>query len=1187
MLLKKLEAYGFKSFADRLSIEFGPGITAIVGPNGSGKSNITEAIRWVLGEQSAKNLRGHKMEDVIFLGSERRKPLGIAEVSLTLDNYDHKLPLEFSEITITRRVFRSGESEFFINKIPCRLKDICELFSDTGLGREAMSVISQNQVDEILNNRPEDRRAVFEEAAGITKYKNRKREAVRRLEETQQNLLRVRDILSELEQQITPLAEAAAQTEQYISLEKKFKVLEVKVLCEKIKDITDKMADLQSQCDGLEDELSAVNALMAKNDVQRETAQYNLGILENRCQEIEHKLNGWNLEIRQLESNVLLARERTRNYQEKQQRLCSEIGEYEAKMTGLEQEIVREQTQTDLIRRQLTGYQEQLLGQEKRVTEIHSRVEEGAKNLADSKDAVLDRLHLLAKQRNNLHSARTEAELARRSREKLRQETAENQQAIEGTVRKQKDCAAEIREKQDLRTHIDGTMENKRKAYALLMEEQQQVSSLGEDIQKKLHSYSSRQRVLMDMQKAFEGYHLGVKAVMSHRDAPWSRNVCGIVADLLQVPAEYALAIEIALGGALQNIIVEDAVTAKAAITFLKKANQGRATFLPLDVIKTGPPRDYEVSAAHADGSLGFAAELVTFDAKYKTAIDSLLGRIIIARNMDAALSIARKSGFRARIVTLEGDVISPGGAMTGGSHNKKGSGLLGRRREVEELQAAIVGVQREWEENRQQLNMLAGQTEALTAEMRGLQEERQQLELALATLEKEDGQLTEEKNRLEKMRQVLSSETNLQNRTLDDLQVKINHLEGEISTLEASDRKTQAAIEIYQREVEEQQSALQQVTAEMTETKIRLAAVEQEEITARRMIERLCQLKAAHQEEKQVKMREVAENERALAELAAEIESGQKACAEVIFQRDDQHKVLEQCKTDRHQIVADVNALEKNSRDLRRQNQDLQAKLHELQIKQTHCSYESETKSKYLWENYGLVWDAVKSEYAETVNIEEAEEKLGVLREEMKAMGPVNMGAVAEYERVCQRFEFLSAQAQDLEQAQVALLQVISEMDSTMRKQFMEAFQAIDRHFSTVFQELFEGGHAQLQLTNKEDVLETGVEIIAQPPGKKLQNLSLLSGGERALTVISLLFAMLRTKPTPFCVVDEIDAALDEANVNRFAQFLRNLADHSQFIVITHRKSTMEYANVMHGITMEEQGVSKLLSVKFMEQAG
>lgn len=1187
MLLKKLEAYGFKSFADRLSIEFGPGITAIVGPNGSGKSNVTEAIRWVLGEQSAKNLRGHKMEDVIFVGSERRKPLGLAEVSLTLDNYDNQLPIEFSEITITRRVFRSGESEFFINKIPCRLKDIYELFSDTGLGREAMSVISQNQVDVILNNRPEDRRAVFEEAAGITKYKNRKREAVRRLEETQQNLLRVRDILSELEQQITPLAEAAAQTEQYITLEKRFKALEVKVLCQKIKNITKKMAVLQSQCDGLEDELSAVNALMAKNDVQRETAQYNLGILENQCQEMENKINGWNLEIRQLESNVLLARERTRNYQEQQQRLRSEIGEYEAKMTGLEQEIAREQMQTELIRRQLSEYQEHLLGQEERAAEISSRIEEGAKNLADSKDALLERLHLLAKQRNNLHSARTEAELARRAREKLLQETAGNQQSIDCTVRKQQDCAEKIKDKQGLRARIDETMENRRKAYGLLIEEQKHVSLLGEAVQKKLHSHSSRYRVLMDMQKAFEGYHLGVKAIMSHRDAPWSKNVCGVVADLLRVPAEYTMAIEIALGGALQNIIVEDAATAKAAISFLKKANQGRATFLPLDVIKAVPPRDYEVNAAHADGSLGFAASLVTFDTKYKTAVDSLLGRIIIAQNMDAALSIARKSNFRARIVTLEGDVISPGGAMTGGSHNKKGSGLLGRKREVEELQAAVVEVQREWEDNRQQLNLIARQSEALTAEMQGLQEEKQHLELELAALEKECGQLNEEQNRLEKMRQVFASEINLQNRTMDNLQEKISSLEAEIATLEASDRKTQEAIEVYQREVEEQQSALQKVTAEITETKIRLAAVEQEEITARRMIERLCRMKAAHQEEKQAKVQEVAENERLLAELAAEIEEGQKACADVIDQRDNQNNALEQCKTQRHQIVANVNALEKNSRDLRRRNQDLQAKLHELQIKQTHYSYEFETNNKYLWENYGLVWDDIKSEYAESVNIEEAEEKLGALREEMKALGPVNMGAVEEYERVCQRFEFLSSQAQDLEQAQVALLQVISEMDTTMRKQFIEVFQAIDGHFSTVFQELFGGGHAQLQLTNKEDVLETGVEIIAQPPGKKLQNLSLLSGGERALTVISLLFAILRTKPTPFCVVDEIDAALDEANVNRFAQFLRNLADNSQFIVITHRKATMEYATVMHGITMEEQGVSKLLSVKFMEQAG
>lgn len=1184
MLLKKLEAYGFKSFADKLDLDFGPGITAVVGPNGSGKSNITEAIRWVLGEQSAKNLRGHKMEDVIFVGSERRKPLGIAEVSLTLDNHDQKLPIEFSEVTITRRVFRSGESEFFINKVPCRLKDIAELISDTGLGREALSVISQNQVDEILNNRPEDRRAVFEEAAGITKYKNRKREAVRRLEETQQNLLRVHDILSELELQLEPLAEAAGKAEQYLVLENRFKQLDIEVIFHKINVLAVNIESIQLQCNDLEDKLMASNAQMAKAEADREITQNNLGKLENLCQAVESQLQNVNHELQQLESNMLLAQERIHNYQEKQQRLQSDIMEYDTKIAGLQQEMEREQGQIKAIHQQLAEHRQNVLHKERLVQETTERINQGAQCVANSKDAVLDHLQLLAQKRNNLQSLRTEAEMVRRTLAKLHQEADEQQTLSEDTVQQQKKCVTDISVKQTLIRQNDAAVDNEQRAYSLAVAEQKKINACGNILQTRLNDLASRYKVLLDMQKSFEGYSFGVKAIMSQQATPWSDNICGIVADLVQVPAEYALAVEVALGGALQNIVTEDAETAKAAIAFLKRAKRGRATFLPLDAIKASPARDYEIAAADVGGALGFAVDLVSYDVKYRAVMNFLLGHIIIARNLDAALEIARNARFRLRIVTLEGDVISPGGAMTGGSNNKKGSGLLGRRRELQDLQAAIVLAEQELQGNREQLQTATNKTAELTAHLQQLQEEKQLFQIEIAGLEKEAAQLNQEISRLAKMRQVLEAEMLVQNRIIDTGQGKVTQLLAEISELEATDRETQEAIQVYQQDVEQQRSLLQEASNATTELKIRLATIEQEAVTAERIIERLQKLNTTYQQEKQVKLRETAEIEQALAQLAGDMEKWRETSVNTALQRDSQTTVLQQHKTQRYQLSTALSGLEKQLRELRRGNQELQSQLHEMQLKKTHYGHEYETNCRYLVENYQCNWAEQRHEYKLAVTLAEAETALADWREKLQVMGPVNLTAIEEYQRISERFDFLNKQAEDLSQAQEALSQVIMEMDTTMRKQFIAAFQAISEEFMVAFGELFEGGHARLQLTNKENVLETGIDIIAQPPGKKLQNLSLLSGGERALTVIALLFAMLRVKPTPFCVVDEIDAALDEVNVSRFAQFLRRLSQNSQFIVITHRKGTMEQASVMHGITMAEQGVSKLISVKFME---
>jgi chromosome segregation protein len=1186
LLLKKLEAYGFKSFADKLDLEFGPGITAVVGPNGSGKSNITEAIRWVLGEQSAKNLRGLKMEDVIFVGSERRKPLGIAEVSLTLDNSDNTLPIDFTEVTITRRVFRSGESEFFINKVPCRLKDIYELFSDTGLGREAFSVIGQNQVDGILNNRPEERRAVFEEAAGITKYKNRKRESVRKLEETQQNLLRIRDILGELENQLEPLAEAAAKAEQYLVLENRHKRLDIELLVHKTAGLEANLEGIKQQCEDIQDKLAVLNAQLAKCEAERETTQLNLGRVENQCQDLENQVQRLHTECQQAENSIMLTQERIRSYTEKKQRLTEESGEYGKKITAVQQELDKENAQLKVVRNQMTEQQDFVAIKERFAKEIEQHINQSAEQVANSKDAVLERLQLIAKKRNMLHSAQTDSDIARRSIDKLQVERDENATSLANFTKRRTECEEQGQHKLTLLQQTEQAIRDKQTNSRELQQQQQQIKHTGESLQSNLATLVSRHKVLSDMQREFEGYGRGVKAVMSHSQAPWAKGICGVIADLLDVPSDYATAIEVALGGALQHIVTEDTSTAKEAIAYLKRMQQGRATLLPLDVIKAAPVRDYELAASKMSGSFGFAADLVAFNARYREIIHSLLGRVVIAQDMDAALAIARKSGFKARIVTIEGDIINPGGAMTGGSVNKKESGLLGRTRELNELASRIEVAQQEWEENRQTITSIEVLLNKNNAEIQIMNEQRQQTQIELAGLEKEQSQILQELNRVQKMNGILHAEIQLQDKTLAEAQEKLQSFTAEITNLESEDRESKEVIQTFQKEVAQQQLVYQQITRDITEARVRLASIEQEEISAARMIERIEQTLRSHQDEHQGKLAELYDIDEKLQQLVGEIQSLQEAIGELTSRRDSQSAILQQHKSDRYNLMSALTVLDKEAREARRRNQDFQEKHHEIEIAQARFGYDFEKNMQDLHERYSLPWKEARQSFSLEMDAERAEEQLEYWREEMRSMGLVNLTAIEEYQRVSERFTFLNQQAGDLEQAQIALQQVICEIDKTMQKQFMESFNAVAAQFSEVFIELFSGGRAELQLTEKENILETGIEIIAQPPGKKLQNLSLLSGGERSLTVIALLFAILRVKPAPFCIVDEIDAALDEANVNRFAQFLGNLAKQSQFIVITHRKGTMECASVMHGITMEEQGVSKLISVKFMDQA-
>ena len=997
MQLKKLEAYGFKSFADKIEVEFDKGITAIVGPNGSGKSNISDAIKWVLGEQNVRNLRGVKAEDIIFTGSETRRQMGVAEVSLYFDN-DGSLPVDFNEVVVTRRLFRTGESEFYINKSRCRLKDIANLFADSGIGHDSMGIISQNKMDEILNARPEEKRLFFEEAAGITKYRNRKKEAMRKLDDTEGNLQRVYDILGEIENQLEPLRISAEKAARH-------------------------------------------------QELQEELKSFQLAGLYHRFLELKGRRQGFDSAIQEKKDQELAAHTAVQLIEGRTARLDGEILALEKQLEALAAKR----------------------------NEIHGRIE-----AADSEIKVLEERRRQGKSNRQRHQQLLKelaatAEEARQNVELLEKAEA---QATAKKLAAEQTVAANRQRAKELRMQLMA-MKGQRDE---LVQRQQAA-------ERNIHTTGSRVQVLERLQNSYEGFGRAVKAVLKSQQ-PWRRGVCGAVAELLQVPGQYVTAIEVALGGSQQNIVTEDTDTAKAAIEMLKRDRLGRATFLPLSSITVRQNR--ENIPTGAKGVLGWANELAGTEPKYGKVADFLLGRTLVMDTLDNALALNRQLGQRLRIVTLEGELLSPGGALAGGSQQNRESSFLNRREEIRQLQDSLAG----FEQERQ---ALAGELQQMAAEYDAL--DREADELASAT----------------------------------------NKLEMEKAVLEQQAIRSREQILLRQRELQRCEKSSRQQSDE-------LAALE----------------------------KELSDSMAAIGDLmeASQLENRRFAAA------DEEHKAVYQQRMNR---LSDKKNNDKEVRVAHGRLADIQNRLHQIELDASKVDYDIEQCQQEMLSKYGLVPERAAEE-APDLEPGELKKKLRSLEHELNALGSVNPNAPQEYADLQQRHGFLSGNAEDLEKAKADLMQLIGEMEATMTKQFREAFLKINDFFGEIFVQLFGGGQAKIQLTDKENVLESGVNIMVTVPGKKTQNLSVLSGGERALTVVALLFSFLKYRPAPFSVLDEIDAPLDEANIGRFGTFLKEYAEHTQFIIVTHRKGTMESADTMYGVTIEDAGVSKVLSVKLQD---
>lgn len=1184
LYLKRLELAGFKSFADRTELEFVSGITAVVGPNGSGKSNISDSIRWVLGEQSAKSLRGGNMQDVIFAGSDARKAVNFSEVSLTLDNGDQALPLDFSEVTVTRRLHRSGESEYFINKQSCRLKDITELFMDTGIGKEAYSIIGQGRIEEILSTRSEDRRGIFEEASGIVKYKARKREASKRLEETEANLLRIHDLASELEDQLEPLKKQSAKAVEFKRLKEQLKQRDISLYVHDIGELHEAWTSASAELARLKGEELKVATIVSAHDAELEGRRQALRKLEEATETLQAELLSASEELEKTVSAVEVLRERKKHAEENEashesdaRTLGDKLAERGSEAASLGERIDTLTQQLEALSRSIRVEEERLLlASGGSLSETEERL----------KAELLDKLNELASARNELKYVEAQAGQHERRAARLAEERAKAETRAKELEAVRADWQSRL---EQLRTQIEGERNRYMELSQLIHEKQgllEEAQSAVRKWEQKVDALVSRKQTIQDLQDDYDGFAHGVREVLKAKQKGALHGIRGAVAELIRVPGTYETAIETSLGAALQHIVVENEPRAREAIGYLKTRQLGRSTFLPMDVIRARSiPEGERRSAAGADGFVGVAAELVSFDAAYETIVHSLLGNVVIADTLEHANRIAAKLQYRYRVVTLDGDVVNAGGSMTGGSLQKKNVSLLGRSRQIDELTKEIAA-------GEETILKLRLSVEAVRAEAA---EAQKQLERCRDAGEKRRGEETEAKSELSRIETegrgvaeqltlfdadaaAIAEEAATEADKREELAARIERLSAEEVALSASIREAE-------RLRKEAQSAKEETQQQLTEWKVKAAALAQDKSSTQGQLSRLREEMAQLEEERAAALeaKERLEGER--AELERETNERIERSNELRIRKDQCTEKLTFTRAERSEMTAALEREENATREERQRLRALEEQTRQTDIRVNRMDVELDGLLRKLSEEYELSYELAKERYAPPEDVAAAQTEVHDLKRSISALGEVNLGAIEEYARVSERYEFLSGQKNDLIEAKTTLYGVIKEIEAEMSKRFIQSFEAIREQFTDVFARLFGGGRADLVLSEPGNLLETGIEIVAQPPGKKLQNLQLLSGGERALTAIALLFAILRVKPVPFCVLDEVEAALDEANVARFAQYLREFSMHTQFIVVTHRKGTMEEADVLYGVTMEEGGVSKLVSVRLDQE--
>ena len=1185
MRLKKLELYGFKSFALRTEIVFNQGITGIVGPNGSGKSNIADAVRWVLGEQSAKTLRGASMQDVIFGGTQKRKPLGYCEVSLVFDNEDKALPLDYAEVMVTRRVYRNGDSEYYLNRSACRLKDVVDLFRDTGIGKEGYSIIGQGRIDEILSRKGEDRRTVFEEAAGIVKFRARKEEADKKLARTLENTARVDDILDELKRQLSPLEDQAKNARIYLDKAAELKVLDLNLFLVRSERMEARMQETDRNLQGIRAALDQAEITLHEKTEQRDARQAEIAELDAQISAAHAALMAGMESVHSAQDAVRSVEERRRSRQENRERIGEEIRAAQEREAELEQLTAETGDGSEARSGTLERLEEQLAQAQAAEEEARRTEEEKNRVLEAHKNAMIDAMNRRSAALNDQTRLKTMlGTMDARLKEitvtcgEMRTES----EALEAAVTEAgKRLKAETAEQDRLAEALRETREQLEAADAAVIDARRQY----DEKLAQMRDMDSRRTLLDEMSRELEGYAHPVRAVVRYARERGNGKVYGPLSQLISVPREYETAMDMALGNAQQDVVTEDEETAKEMIEYLRNNRLGRATFLPVSAVRSRTLNPKEREALRLPGCLGVASDLVACDGAYREIVENLLGRTVVADNLDHGIAIMRRGGHEFRLVTLKGDVMHSGGSMTGGSVSSKALNLFSRERELKELTEALAAGQEELERLLQEMRQGQADKDALKNRSAEALEALHQQEIAVAR-ETERTRNAEDELRMHALR---LSETEA---AREQLMESILQVEEQLSLADDHTEKTEAdreemekQAETYSREAAEARKQLEERTEETMRLTLDANHLRYELETLQKDRERL----AAEKERlvrDQAKRREALAGMEAQEEADAEKEKGLKTKLEEAASeqaaREDTAQALEDMRTGKQQALREILTDMENLHQAYSRDND---RAHRLELSRSRTEGDLKALRDRIWNTYEVTYAGAEAfRIAEGFNVTEADRQAAQLSAEIRALGPVNVHAVEEYAQTKARADELETQREDLKKAEKDLRELISRLLNQMREVFVERFTLLQGYFSETFERLFGGGHAELTLMDPSDPLNCGIEINAQPPGKKLQLLSLLSGGERTLTAIAILFATLKLKPTPFCILDEIEAALDDANIGYFADYLAEYSKSTQFVVITHRKGTMERADSLYGVAMEEQGVSKMVSVSLQD---
>ena len=1181
MYLKNIEVQGFKSFANKIKFDFHNGITGIVGPNGSGKSNVADAVRWVLGEQRVKQLRGGSMQDVIFSGTENRKPLSYASVAITLDNSDHQLPVDYEEVTVTRKLYRSGESEYLINGAACRLKDINEMFYDTGIGKEGYSIIGQGQIDKILSGKPEERRELFDEAAGIVKFKRRKNLSLKKLEEERMNLTRVNDILQELERQLGPLEKQSETAKEYLKKKEELKTFDINMFLLEEERIRERMKEVEEKYDIAAAEMEDSNVRYEEMKAEYEAIEEEVETIDLAIETAKNQLNETNLLKQQLEGQINVLKEQINTA-----RMNDE--HYDNRLNTVRVEIKTRQEQKSSLEKEKQDAQEKLQEASERdreareqLIEVQSRIAEHTAEIEGRKQEIMDILGNRASTKAKIqHYDTTKEQIAVRKSE-LARNILEVSAEAERQAELLKQYEEELHQVQETIAQYNAKIADNEQKIAKFQEELDEKQEKLRIGQTAYHRESSRLESLKNITERYDGYGNSIRRVMGNKEK--EKGLIGVVADIIKVDKEYEIAVETALGGSIQNIVTDNEETAKRMIAFLKNNKFGRATFLPLTSMRgAGGIRSEE--ALKEKGVIGLANTLVHVEKRFEGLADQLLGRTIVVDTIDNGIAIGRKYRQSLRLVTLEGELINPGGSMTGGAF-KNSSNLLSRRREIEEFEKTVAMLKEDMDAMEQEVSRIKNTRAVCYNTIDQIQQELRKASVVENTAKMNVEQISVRMEEAKLRCGVYAAEQEKLERDLREIDDNEESIRMELETSENLEQELNTRIEELQRMLDEERVTESAQMKESEEVHLSLAALEQQAAFIMENVSRIDEEIAKFEEE----LKELDSNKDSASE---EIRGKEEKIRELRQTIEDSKELFEEINKEIKAQTENRDALNQKHKDFLRMREELSKHISSLdkecfRLNSQKESYEaaSEKQMNYMWEEYELTYNhAMELRDENLTDLSYMKRQIQNLKNEIRKLGTVNVNAIEDFKNISERYEFLKGQHDDLVEAEATLVQIIDELDVAMRKQFTEQFGRIAEEFNSVFKQLFGGGKGTLELMEDEDILEAGIRIIAQPPGKKLQNMMQLSGGEKALTAISLLFAIQNLKPSPFCLLDEIEAALDDNNVSRFAQYLHKLTKNTQFIVITHRRGTMASADRLYGITMQEKGVSTLVSVDLLE---